>query len=152
MAMQTTPRCPTCGTTIDSTDCGKGWRGPEEYARLEAACAEMRAIIQDVSDRGMPSCAEAMNRSKLNEDQHASGCRLHRVLSTNPGQPLLDRLERCRKALEFYADKSKWMEIRAVQKLEFPNGGQVLEDEPLMAFSDGEDRPWGIAVQALKEP
>jgi len=32
---------------LDDTDCGKGWRSPEEWAALEAKCAEMREEIQE---------------------------------------------------------------------------------------------------------
>jgi len=33
---------------VSSPDCGKGWKSPEEYAAIEAKCAEMRRALESV--------------------------------------------------------------------------------------------------------
>lgn len=84
-----------------STDCGKGWRSPEDYTRLEAACAEMRKVVE-------------ASRHRL-WSHSETGCTLwhqcESALSTDCGQPLLDRLEKYRKALEDIGERSGEKEI-----------------------------------------
>lgn len=61
-------------------------------------------------------------------------------------QLLYKKLEMCKEALEFYADKKDWFEVLA--ESDFKDG--IQDGDIFMGFTKGEDSPWRTARECLK--
>lgn len=94
--------------TVDyalSTDCGNGWKSPEEYAALEAKCAEMRLMLMQLyseefemgyitDQHGYKECGHCGGL-----DDHRPGCiqlAIEKALSTDCGKALLQERDELR--------------------------------------------------------
>jgi hypothetical protein len=118
----------------------------EQLTQSEANQAVMREAL-DSARREVDNKARELieHREKAHGNYWA-----WQVISAVQLKALLDKVERLTKALEFYADEKDWQGFVATNDC-YLSGEHVQEGETFMAFGKGEDHPWTVARDALKE-